>query len=104
MLDWVLQSIEILWEAKLAKMRVRYGMEYTIVFSGLRLLHMPIREEWGPSGWIYEVSGIIPLAFDYKKIVFHMQTGDQVEIDFKSLESDIPENVFTFTTLHEVKT
>lgn len=99
--DWALRSIEILWKDKIAKMHVQYDADYTIVFSGLRRIHIPIQEAWGPSDWIYEVSGIIPLAFDYKKVVFQMQTGDQVEIDFLHFESDIPEDVFTFSPCHE---
>ncbi len=83
--DATLLDIRVDWgQAECAFRMVRIGSGLgELVFTGLRELHVPRENAWGPSNFVYEFNQVAPEVFEVQ-----MQSGDLVKISATSFRFD----------------
>jgi hypothetical protein len=88
--DAVLESIEINWESATALLRLGLvgdpSPKLAMLFGGVREVHVPRDQPWGPSMFVNTVERTDGGATGGLSMRVEMQSGDEIRIRAASLE------------------
>lgn len=79
--DWTISRIEFDWSLARVKIELE-DMTYTtrtLIAEGVKDLHVPRANDWGPSVSVNKVSGIEPHLSGFR-LTIQIQSGDVIEI------------------------
>jgi hypothetical protein len=81
--DWTLLSILVYWRSRLVELKFRdlSSQEIVVGVEGLLELHVPRRDEWGPSVSVNNVTGPARLPNGNQRLIIQMQSGDSIDIE-----------------------
>ena len=88
--DAVLEGIEVDWES--ATTAIRFGLpgdpspSLSLVFRGLRGVHIPRDQPWGPSVFVNTVEYVDERDTDAVSVRIEMQSGDEITVRAGSLD------------------
>jgi hypothetical protein len=83
--DWTLQSVHYEWELSEATlMFLTHISSQRLVARDVRDLHVPRREEWGPSSSVNKVEESAEAGV--RTLMVEMQSGDQITISAAEFE------------------
>jgi hypothetical protein len=88
--DAVLEGIEIDWQS--ATTTIRFGLpgdpppSRNLVFGGVRVIHIPRDQPWGPSVFVNTIEYADGLAADDVSVRLEMQSGDEITVRAASLD------------------
>lgn len=79
--DWTLLSEKVDWKEGVVSLEFENGAgRQRLHASGLRELHVPRTQSWGPSVSVLESQGPSVLEDGSARLSIQMQTGDRIEI------------------------
>lgn len=88
--DAVLEGIEIDWQS--ATSTLHFGLpgdpppSRTLTFGGLRAIHVPHDQPWGPSVFVNTLEYADGSAADNVSVRVEMQSGDEITVRATSLD------------------
>ncbi len=85
--DWTLVSILVEWEKALIEIKfLNAAGEVLLTANGFTNIHIPKSNDWGPSVSVNKVIGPVILTNGIMRLEIHIQTGDVIEIEAKSIQ------------------
>ena len=88
--DAVLEGIEVSWGSATASIRLVVAgdppLEVALMFAGIREIHVPHDQPWGPSVFVNEVDHTDSDDKSGVSMRIQMQSGDEIRVHAASLE------------------